>query len=100
LVSDAQEQVMQLSEETNLQISVKTLVGIAIAIASAVGMYYALMKEIEVAKTLPEPTISRTEYDLKDQMVRDAIMQTQKDVQEISRDVKVIDERLYEIQNK
>lgn len=91
---------MQLSEETNLQISVKTLVGIAIAIASAVGMYYALMKEIEVAKTLPEPTISRTEYDLKDQMVRDAIMQTQKDVQEISRDVKVIDERLYEIQNK
>lgn len=91
---------MQLSEDTNLQISVKTLVGIAIAIASAVGMYYALMKEIEVAKTLPEPTISRTEYDLKDQMVRDAIMQTQKDVQEISRDVKVIDERLYEIQNK
>jgi hypothetical protein len=100
LVSDAQEQVMQLSEDTNLQISVKTLVGIAIAIASAVGMYYALMKEIEVAKALPEPIISRTEYDLKDQMVRDAIMQTQKDVQEISRDVKVIDERLYEIQNK
>jgi len=91
---------MQLSEDTNLQISVKTLVGIAIAIASAVGMYYALMKEIEVAKALPEPIISRTEYDLKDQMVRDAIMQTQKDVQEISRDVKVIDERLYEIQNK
>jgi len=91
---------MQLSEDTNLQISVKTLVGIAIAIASAVGMYYALMKEIEVAKSLPEPIISRTEYDLKDQMVRDAIMQTQKDVQEISRDVKVIDERLYEIQNK
>jgi len=91
---------MQLSEDTNLQISVKTLVGIAIAIASAVGMYYALMKEIEVAKALPEPIISRTEYDLKDQMVRDAIMRTQEQVEEIGKDVKVIDERLFEIQQK
>lgn len=83
-----------------MQISVKTLIGIAIAIASAVGMYYSLMKEIEVAKQLPEPNISRTEYDLKDQMVRDAIMRTQEQVQEIGKDVKVIDERLYEIQNR
>ena len=90
----------ELSEDTNFSVSIKTLIGIAIAIASAVAMYYALMSEIQVAKQLPEPAISRTEYDLKDQMVRDAIMQTQKDVQEISRDVKVIDERLYEIQNK
>lgn len=83
-----------------MQISVKTLIGIAIAIASAVGMYYSLMKEIEVAKQLPEPNISRTEYDLKDQMVRDAIMRTQEQVQEIGKDVKVIDERLFEIQQK
>ena len=91
---------MELSEDTGLQISVKTLIGIAIAIASAVGMYYSLMKEIEVAKQLPEPNISRTEYDLKDQMVRDAIMRTQEQVQEIGKDVKVIDERLFEIQQK
>lgn len=91
---------MELNEDTGFQISIKSLVGIAVAIATAVGFYYALKSEIEVAKTLPEPTISRTEYDLKDQMIRDAIMQTQEDVQEISRDVKVIDERLYEIQNK
>lgn len=87
-----------LSEETNLQISIKTLIGIAIAIASAVGMYYSLMKEIEVAKELPEPNITRTEFDLKDQMIRDAVMNTQKQVEEIGKDVKVIDERLYEIQ--
>ena len=87
-----------LSEETNLQISIKTLIGIAIANASAVGMYYSLMKEIEVAKELPEPNITRTEFDLKDQMIRDAVMNTQKQVEEIGKDVKVIDERLYEIQ--
>lgn len=88
----------ELSEETSLSVSIKTLVGIAVAIASAVAMYYSLMQEIEVAKELPKPSITRTEYDLKDQMVRDAIMQTQESVKEISRDVKVIDERLFEIQ--
>ena len=82
----------------SLQIDVKTLIAIAVVISSVVGMYYALMKEIEIAKQLPEPNITRTEYDLKDQMIRDAIMQTQTDVQEISKDVKTIDERLFEIQ--
>lgn len=88
----------ELSEDTSLQVSVKTLIGIAVGIAAAVGMYYSLMKEIEVAKQLPEPNISRTEYDLKDQMVRDAIMRTQEQVEEIGKDVKIIDERLFEIQ--
>lgn len=90
----------ELSEDTNLQVSIKTLVGIALAIASAVAMYYSLMQEIEVAKELPKPNISRTEYDLKDQMVRDAIMRTQEQVEEIGKDVKVIDERLFEIQQQ
>jgi hypothetical protein len=90
----------ELSEDTSLQVSVKTLIGIAVGIAAAVGMYYSLMKEIEVAKQLPEPNISRTEYDLKDQMVRDAIMRTQEQVEEIGKDVKIIDERLFEIQQK
>jgi len=90
----------ELNEDTNFNISIKTLIGIGVAIASAVGMYYALMSEIEVAKQLPEPNITRTEYDLKDQMIRDAVMNTQRQVEEIGKDVKVIDERLYEIQNR
>lgn len=91
---------MELNEDTSFQVSVKTLVGIAIALASAIAMYYSLKQEIELAKELPEPNISRTEYDLKDQMVRDAIMRTQEQVEEIGKDVKVIDERLFEIQQQ
>ena len=37
-------------------------------------------------------------YDLKDQMIRDAVMNTQKQVEEIHKDVKIIDERLFDIQ--
>lgn len=90
----------ELNENTGFTIDIKTLVGIAIGIASAVGMYYTLMREIDEAKQLPEPNITRTEYDLKDQMIRDAVMNTQKQVEEIGKDVKVIDERLFEIQQK
>ena len=89
---------MKIDENTSLSIDVKTLVAIAVVIASAVGMYYALMKEIEIAKQLPEPNITRTEFDLKDQMIRDAVMNTQKQVEVIAKDVKIIDERLFEIQ--
>lgn len=98
MVFNGKEKMKELSEDTSLQISLKTLIGIAIAIASAVGMYYALMQQIEIAKELPKPTITRTEFDLKDQMIRDAVMNTQKQVEVIAKDVKVIDERLFEIQ--
>lgn len=91
---------MKIDENTSLSIDVKTLVAIAVVIASAVAMYYALMKEIEIAKQLPEPNITRTEFDLKDQMIRDAVMNTQKQVENIAKDVKIIDERLFEIQQK
>jgi polysaccharide pyruvyl transferase WcaK-like protein len=88
----------KISEGTEVTLDLKTIATVIAFIISLVGMYYALKADIEVAKELPAPTISRTEYDLKDQMIRDAVMNTQKQVEEIHKDVKVIDERLFEIQ--
>jgi len=45
---------------------------------------------------LPVAEVSRTEYDLKDQMVRETIMETQDDVEEIKGDVKNIERILLE----
>lgn len=87
----------QIGEGTKITLDLKT---IAIVIAGAVslaGMYFALQKEIELAKQLPEPTISRTEYDLKDQLIRETIMNTQQKVEENSAKLDKIDEKLYEI---
>jgi len=86
----------ELSEDTGLNISIKTLIGIAFAIATVVGMWYALQSDIEEAKELPAPNISRTEYELKDEMVRDAIMNTQDDVEEIKKQLDKIEDRLFE----
>lgn len=87
----------QLGEDTKITLDLKTI-GIVIAGAiSLAAMYFTLQKEIEIAKELPEPTISRTEYDLKDQLVRETIMNTQEKVEENSSKLDKIDEKLYEI---
>ena len=63
-------------------------------------MWFALQSDIEEAKKLPEPVIDRTEYDLKDELIRQTIMDTQEDVEEMKEQLDKIDERLYEIQKQ
>jgi plasmid maintenance system antidote protein VapI len=80
-----------------INITVETLIGIAIGIFTLMGMWFALQSDIELAKKLPEPEVSRTEYDLKDQLIRETIMSTQSKVEENSEKLDKIDEKLYEI---
>jgi hypothetical protein len=63
-------------------------------------MYFALQKDIDLAKELPKPQVTRTEYDLKDQLIRETIMNTQKKVEDNSSKLDKIDEKLYQIIEK
>jgi len=89
----------ELSEDTTLNISIKTLAGIAVLIFTLVGMWFTLQNDIAEARQLPEPTdpeITRMEFDMKDKLIRQTIMSTQEDVKEIKDDLKAIKEKLYE----
>ena len=91
---------MNLSEKTQVTLDLKTIgivIGGAISLAT---LYFTLQKDIELAKELPKPTITRTEYDLKDQLIRETIMNTQDKVQENSDKLDKIDGKLYEIIEK
>ena len=88
----------ELNEDTSFNISIKTLAGIAVLIFTIVGMWFALQADIDEAKTLPvppEPVITRMEFDMKDQLVRQTIMDTQKDVEEIKKTLEKIEDKLY-----
>lgn len=87
----------ELNEGTQVTLDLKTIVMVVAGAISLAAMYFALKAEIELAKELPEPTISRTEYDLKDQLIRETIMNTQQKVEENSAKLDKIDEKLYEI---
>jgi hypothetical protein len=69
-------------------------------IVTVVGMWFALQKDIDLAKELPKPEVSRTEYDLKDQLIRETIMNTQEKVEQNSDKLDKIDEKLYQIIKK
>ena len=87
----------ELSENTSFKISIQTIIGIAFGIASVVGMWFALQADIQESKELPiapPPDVTRMEFDMKDQMIRNTILNTQEDVQEIKEDIKRIEEKL------
>ncbi len=89
-----------ITENTELTLDIKTLVIIISFVVSFVGMYFALQKDIDLAKELPKPQVTRTEYDLKDQLIRETIMNTQKKVEDNSNKLDKIDEKLYQIIDK
>ena len=89
----------ELNEDTSFQVSIKTLGGIAALIATLVGMWFTLQADIAEAKELPappDPEVSRIEFDMKDKMIRNTIMNTQEDVKEIKKSIEKIEEKLYE----
>ena len=88
----------ELSEESKFNISVKTLISIGVGLSVVIGMYFTLQADIAEAKELPAPEVSRTEYDLKDQLIRETIMNTQSDVEEIKEDIEGMDNKLDELQ--
>ena len=87
----------ELNEDTGFNVSIKTLAGIGFAMATIIGMWFMLQADIAEAKLLPEPTppeISRMEFDMKDQLVRQTIMTTQEDVKEIKEQLEKLNDKI------
>lgn len=80
------DEIKVVVEDLVFGMSLKTLVSLGVTIATVVGMYYNLQSQINEAKELPKSKpsdVSRMEYDMKDQLVRQTIMSTQEDVSEL-----------------
>ncbi len=87
----------QLNEETKITLDLKTIGLILVGVATVIGMWFALQADIEEAKELPAPLppdVTRMEYDMKDQLIRQTIMTTQEDVGELKEDIKRIEEKI------
>ena len=87
----------ELNEDTGFKVSIKTLIGIGFAMATIISMWFILQADIEEAKKLPEPLppdVTRMEYDMKDQLIRQTIMSTQEDVKEIKDQMIRVEEKI------
>mgnify|MGYP003112543657 CR=1 FL=1 len=87
----------ELNEDTGFVLSIKTIIALGFGIATLAGMWFTLQADIAEAKELPQPPdpeVTRMEFDMKDQMIRQTIMTTQEDVTEIKQDMKRIEEKI------
>ena len=88
---------MKIDEKTEFTLDIKTIMIIISFIVTASGMWFALQADIDLAKKLPKPEVSRTEYDLKDQLIRETIINTQEQVEANGKKLDLIEQRLYEL---
>ena len=89
----------ELNEDTGFNISIKTLIGIGAAMATIISMWFMLQADIAEARELPappDPEVTRMEFDMKDQMIRQTILTTQEDVKEIKTTLEKIEDKIYE----
>ena len=89
----------ELNEDSVFKISIKTLLGIGAAMATIISMWFMLQADIADAKELPvipPDEVSRMEFDMKDQMIRQTILTTQEDVKEIKKTLEKIEDKIYE----
>ena len=90
----------EISEKTKITIDLKTIGLVIGGLVMMIGMWFTLQQDIAQAKELPVPEISKMVFDMKDELIRQTIMDTQEDVEEIKETLNKMDERLYELQKK
>jgi hypothetical protein len=93
-------EVPQIGEKTKITLDLKTIgmvVGFTISLST---MWFTLKADIAQAMVEPKPAIERVEYDLKDELIRQTIMETQEDVEMLLQKFEKMEERIYELTKK
>ena len=84
----------KISENTNIQLDLKTVIAIISITASFVGMYYTLQADIEEAKTMPPTEVTRLEYELKEEWNEKMIMQLNDQVEVLEETQDILKEEI------
>jgi hypothetical protein len=90
---------MKISEKTSVNLDLKTIAIIITMAVSVSGTYFTLKADIEENKKALENGnwVSATEYDLKDELVRNTIMSNSKKLDAIEDKLNTIDDRIYNL---
>ena len=87
----------EVSESSKFTLSLKSIIAIVVLVSSLVGQYWVLSNEIELAKRLPESEISRSELDLKLELISKTVMSNAEKLGKIENQVEKIEERVYKL---
>ena len=88
----------EIGKDTKVKLSLETIISLGVVLVSMTGMWFTLQADIAEAKELPEPPdpeVTRMEFQMKDEMIRNTIMTTQEDVKEIKETLNKIEDKIY-----
>ena len=88
----------EIGKDTKVKLSLETIISLGVVLVTMTGMWFTLQADIAEAKELPlapDPEVTRMEFDMKDQMIRNTIMNTHEDVKEIKVTLEKIEDKLY-----
>jgi uncharacterized protein (UPF0333 family) len=85
---------LELDKSTKFNITLEFLIVIIAGVVSTMGVYYKLSADIEEAKQLPKPSVTKEEYELKDQLLRTTVDNIDKKVDKIDQRLEKMEERL------
>ena len=89
----------EIGKDTKVKLSLETIISLGVVLVTMTGMWFTLQADIAEAKELPappDPEVTRMEFDMKDQMIRNTIMNTQEDVKEIKETLEKIEQKIYQ----
>jgi hypothetical protein len=84
-------------KKKKINISIENLAMLGVGMFSLVGMWFAIQADLEEGKVLPVSEVSRTEFSMKDEMIREKVINIEEKVNENGEKLKSIDDKLYEI---
>ena len=85
----------EIGKGTKIKLTLETLVTVGATIVAVTTMYFTLQADIAEAKELPKPVITEKEYELKDELIRNTILQTQEDINDMQETLERIADRVY-----
>ena len=87
---------MDIGKGTKIKITLETLLSIGATIIMVTTMYFTLKADIIEAKNLPEPEVTKIEYELKDELIRNTILKIEEDINDVQATLDRIEDRVYE----
>lgn len=88
---------IEVSKQSKFTLTLEMIILLVGGIISLMGVWYSLKMEVEEAKSLPATVVTKTEWELKDQLIRESILNTQKQVEEINKRLDRIEKRIDDI---
>ena len=84
----------ELNENTGFNISIKTMIAVGFAMATIIGMWFALQADIAEARELPKPDVTKMEFQMKDANIRLSIENTEKTVEDLKIAIRRMEDKI------